>query len=103
MFAEHLISDRPPRRVGSAHAVEVRLNWYRSLPSACVDVSLRVDGHPAEATLCVGDWWPVTKPAELLVELSEGVHELELTMRTSVPYLPPGMTIHDRTIRTVIV
>jgi hypothetical protein len=121
MFADDLL---PATMRDDPARLELRLNWYRSLPLSCVeDVELAIDGEPVtnlrlrvrdfEAPVdalrdAVDVWWRVLDSAELVadVDVPAGDHEVELAMSLRIPYygpLPDGgfVTITDRTRRTV--
>jgi hypothetical protein len=107
-------------------ALDIRLNWYRSLPLSCVEaIELAIDGSPAERLrlrlngfdAAVEDlgaatdvWWRVLDSAELVAEgedLAAGPHQVELALTLRVPYygpLPDGsfVTITDRARGTVV-
>jgi hypothetical protein len=105
-------------------ALDVRLNWYRSLPLSCVEaVDLTIDGCPVpslrlrlngfEAPVealgeAVDVWWRVLDSAELVadVDVPAGDHDVELAVSLRIPYygpLPDGgfVTITDRARGTV--
>ena len=104
--------------------LELRLNWYRSLPLSCVEaVELAIDGEPVtdlrlrlqdfEAPVdelgdAVDAWWRVLDSAELVagVDVPAGDHDVELAVSLRIPYygpLPDGgfVTITDHARRTV--
>jgi hypothetical protein len=91
-------------------ALDIRLNWYRSLPLSCVEgIGLTIDGSavPAERLRlrldgfespveALGDatdvWWRVLDAAELVAEgedLTGGPHEVELALTLRIPYYGP--------------
>jgi Domain of unknown function (DUF6379) len=131
MFADDLLP--ATMRPAGAHpdagvALDIRLNWYRSLPLSCVEaVGLTIDGTavPTERLQlrtngfqapvgALGDaadvWWRVIDPAELVAQrddLAPGPHEVELVLTLRIPYygpLPNGgfVTITDRATGTVV-
>lgn len=85
--------------------LRVRLNWYRSLPLACVEqLEVRLDGvlvDPAATTVEVagapwpaaddGRWWPVLDAAQVHVDLVDvpavGPHQVDVLLGTRIPYL----------------
>jgi hypothetical protein len=130
MFADDLL----PARMRAAGArpedgvvLDIRLNWYRSLPLSCVEaVELAIDGSrvPTEhLTLrlpgfegrideladATDVWWRVLDPGALIADgedLTSGPHEVELALTLRIPYygpLPDGgfVTITDRATATV--
>ena len=125
MFARHLLESA--RLEDDELVLEVRLNWYRSVPLSCVErLELELDGAPlpaGRATLeldgvrCpVGDlaaqddrWWPVVDAATVRVALDSrppaGPHSVDLLIGTRIPYLvsPSGdaAVIVDRARTTV--
>jgi hypothetical protein len=127
MFAEDLLP-AAMRAVGPCAALDVRLNWYRSLPLSCVEaidltidgdpvpsdrLRLRLDGFEDTAAALPGPadaWWRVLESAELVAEaprLAPGPHEVELALTLRIPYygpLPDGgfVTITDRARGTVV-
>jgi hypothetical protein len=109
-------------------ALDIRLNWYRSLPLSCVEgieleidrsavpperLRLRVDGFEApvgELGEAIGVWWRVLDSAELVAEgedLAAGPHEVDLALTLRIPYygpLPDGgfVTITEHARGTVV-
>jgi Domain of unknown function (DUF6379) len=121
MFADDLL---PAAMRGDPARLELRLNWYRSLPLSCVEgIELAIDGEPVtdlrlrlrdfEAPVeALGDavdvWWRVLDSAELFagLDVPAGDHDVELAVSLRIPYygpLPNGdfVTITDRARRTV--
>jgi len=109
MFADRLITDGSLKRTDDGFSVEIRLNWYRSLPLSCIrEVTLTVDGarvepesssivvdgveyHWADLPEHIDTFWFVGDPAELRVRRAEplepGLHEVELTLSSRIPYV----------------
>jgi hypothetical protein len=121
MFADDLL---PATMRDDPARLELRLNWYRSLPLSCVErIELAIDGEPVtdlrlrlrdfEAPVeALGDavdvWWHVLDSVELVADMDvpAGDHDVELAVSLRVPYygpLPDGgfVTITDRALRTV--
>jgi hypothetical protein len=111
VFARHLVESA--LLDDDALRLAVRLNWYRSLPLACVEqLAVSLDGRPLDAgraTLELGGiestvadladaddrWWHVLDTAHVRVPLDAapppGVHAVELVLGTRIPYLvTPG-------------
>jgi uncharacterized protein DUF6379 len=131
MFAEDLLPATmraAGARPDAGVALDIRLNWYRSLPLSCVEaVGVAIDGTavptkrlelrlndfhaPADELGDAADvWWRVIDSAELVVrgeDLAAGPHEVELALTLRIPYygpLPSGgfVTITDRAHGTVV-
>jgi hypothetical protein len=131
MFADDLLPARmraAGARPDDGVALDIRLNWYRSLPLSCVEaVELIIDGSPVSSDrltlrlpgfdggveeLAEADdvWWRVLESAELVAEredLTSGPHDVELALTLRIPYygpLPDGgfVTITDRAKGTVV-
>jgi hypothetical protein len=109
-------------------ALDIRLNWYRSLPLSCIeDIALAIDGSPVprhSLSLRLGDfraavdalgaatdvWWRVLDSGQLVAEGEDpaaGPHQVELAVTLRIPYygpLPDGgfVTITDRADGTVV-
>lgn len=117
MWAEHMVSAPSFRRAQerggqSGFALDLRLNWSRSIPMSCVaEVGLKVDGLPVDpATVTVAQqgvdlplagwanrddiWWPVLEPSTVTASasspLTDGPHEIEVELRVRVPGFAPG-------------
>jgi hypothetical protein len=135
VFAEELIVGGSLRAVRTASgapegfAVDLRLNWFRSLPVSCVEeLVLSVDGvhvPPRDIKLDVAGtrfpleeapgrddvWWSCGEPATLLVggrRLDPGPHELACQLRVRIPYFPPGPdgvwpTMYDRAVASAVI
>jgi hypothetical protein len=131
MFADDLLP-ATMRAAGACSnagvALDIRLNWYRSLPLSCVEaVGLTIDGTAVSSDRlelrlkdlqapvgALGDatdvWWRVTESAALVArgeDLVAGPHEVELVLALRIPYygpLPSGdfVTITDRAHRMVV-
>jgi hypothetical protein len=121
VFARHLVESA--RLEDDVLSLDIRLNWYRSVPLSCVErLEIDLDGvrlDPARATLeldgvrsAVGEltgmderWWSVLDSATVRVELDTppvpGPHTVDLVIGTRIPYLvsPSGdaAVIVDRT------
>ena len=107
MFARHLLESA--RLEDGELVLDVRLNWYRSLPLSCVErLEVALDGNPLPAdrtTLELGGarsatgeladqdqrWWSVLDAATVRVALdvppAPGPHSVDLLLGTRIPYL----------------
>jgi hypothetical protein len=102
----------------AGYQFDVRLGYYRGLYLSCIDeLSLKVDNEEIDEfdiLFCLNDkqfsvkelydayyeFWNIVEPATLKVAkpggLSEGPHEIELTLILRSPYLPmPGNEEHS--------
>jgi Domain of unknown function (DUF6379) len=103
MFADDVLP--ATLRVDPAR-LDVRLNWYRSLPLSCVEaIELAIDGEPVpdvrlrihgfegpvgELGQATGVWWPVLEAAELLLgDVTSGEHEVDYAITLRIPYYGP--------------
>jgi hypothetical protein len=131
MFADDLLPARmraAGARPADGVALDIRLNWYRSLPLSCVEairltidgttieserLTLRLpdfDGHLTDLAEATDVWWRVLDAGELVAageDLASGPHDIELALTLRIPYygpLPNGgfVTITDRAKGTVI-
>jgi len=131
MFADDLLPATvraAGARPDAGVALDIRLNWYRSLPLSCVEaislvidrsavaperLKLRLNGFeaPVERLADASDvWWRVLDSAALIAEgedLAAGPHDVELSLTLRIPYygpLPDGrfVTITDRAHGTVV-
>lgn len=107
------IEENSLRVVEGGYAVNLRLNWYRTLPLSCVeDVRFSLDGQPVdredlrfvinghsyrldELVELVEEYWFVQDAAELKVEqpgkVSQGeTHTVDATVVLRFPYIPIG-------------
>jgi len=106
---EQVIADGSLRAARGGFAFDVRLPWYRALPIACVEgLDVAIDGKTIASeelriefngqTYALVDlpplheqWWyvadaaPVTAP--MPEGLSEGEHELDVTIHVRIPYI----------------
>lgn len=108
-----LIEDNSLRATDRGYQVQLRLNWYRSLPVSCVErVHLAVDGQTIdpEAILfgvnghqyrldelagLVEEFWFVQDSAQLIVQQPGKVqpgesHSINLELALRFPYIPIG-------------
>jgi hypothetical protein len=107
VFARHLVESAVLGAAGLE--LSVRLNWYRSLPLACVErLEVSLDGTVLDAArttveldgircavpdLASADdrWWQVLAAARVRIPLdtppAPGRHEVELVIGTRIPYL----------------
>jgi hypothetical protein len=117
MWAEHVVVKSSLRRPGGTadptrFALDLRLNWSRSIPMSCVDtIAVAIDGEPVAPdtiTLRQGGaelplegwrtrddiWWPVLEASTLTgsapTPLRAGPHALEVELRVRVPGFAPG-------------
>lgn len=109
MFENHLIEDGSLTSDERGFAFTLRLNWYRALPLSSIDLAVRIDGEQVDAgsvTLAVdGETYPladlpersermwfVADGAQIRVRrdgrLAPGTHELSVTLRSRIPYIP---------------
>jgi hypothetical protein len=131
MFADDLLPARmraAGARPEDGVALDIRLNWYRSLPLSCVEaVELTIDGSrvPSERLWlrvpgfegrvdeladATAVWWRVLDAGVLTADgedLTSGPHDVELALTLRIPYygpLPNGgfVTITDRARGTVV-
>jgi hypothetical protein len=131
MFAEDVLPATvraAGARPDAGVALDIRLNWYRSLPLSCVEaialeidrsavpaerLRLRLGGYEApvgELGAATDVWWRVLDPAVLVAEgedLASGPHQVELALTLRIPYygpLPDGsfVTITDHARGTVV-
>ncbi|WP_295780135.1 hypothetical protein [uncultured Microbacterium sp.] len=88
--------------------VRVSLPWIRSLPLASLlDVALRIDGQQRETTVVLGarritpaelsvedTWWYLQDRVVLEIPdaVTPGIHEVSVSFRLEIPYLPGGPT-----------
>jgi len=126
VFARHLVDSA--RLEDGGLLLDVRLNWYRSVPLSCVErLEVALDGTslPAERTTvelggarcAIGElaaqdqrWWSVLDAATVRVDLdaapAPGPHAVDLLLGTRIPYLvsPTGdaAVIVDRARAQVI-
>jgi Domain of unknown function (DUF6379) len=126
-LAAHVLRDDGLRATGTGFEVDVRLNWYRSLPLSSLEtLELTVNGETIsrdEITLSVNgedyalddlsarcdDMWFVLDPATLrvsrpLVRAGEAA-EIRLALGNRIPYLlvGPGRAFEYVTDRTATV
>lgn len=103
MFARHLIESATID--DTELRLLVRLNWYRSVPYACVEVlDVGLDGTARPATVDVAGttlspadlaglegWWPVLDALPVRARLdappAPGPHAVTVTVGTRIPYL----------------
>lgn len=89
-------------------ATEVRLSlpWIRSLPLASlIEPLVHVDGEPHEPSIVLGerritaaalahedDWWYLQDRVVLEIPdaVTPGIHEVSVSFRLEIPYLPGG-------------
>lgn len=109
MFENHLIEDGSLQSEADGFAFALRLNWYRALPLSSIDLGVRVDGEDvnsdaisfsvdgsrydlAELPDRHDRMWFVTDSADIHVVwpggLASGPHELAVTLRSRIPYIP---------------
>ena len=109
MFEHHLIQDGSLTSDANGFAFALRINWYRALPLSSIGLRIRVDGDevdPSAVTFAVdGDryrltelperydrMWFVTDAAGVHVGrpggLPPGAHEVSVTLRSRIPYIP---------------
>ncbi|MEZ3157712.1 hypothetical protein AB1K56_12360 [Microbacterium sp. BWR-S6Y] len=86
--------------------VRVSLPWIRSLPLASLlDVALRIDGATCDPAVALGArrispaelsaedaWWYLQDRVVLEIPdaVSPGIHEVSVSFRLEIPYLPGG-------------
>jgi len=107
VFARHLLGSA--RLEDDALLLDIRLNWYRSVPLSCVEqLQISLDGVPLDprhTTLELGDvrlpvgelrtqderWWSVVDTATVRAGLDvpplRGRHTVGLVIGTRIPYL----------------
>lgn len=109
MFENHLIEDGSLTTDGHGFGFMLRLNWYRALPLSSIDLAVCVDGEQVDGadvtfavdgeTYALADlptrhdrMWFVADPAEIRARrdggLAPGAHELSVTLRSRIPYIP---------------
>jgi hypothetical protein len=111
--AMKIIQDDSLRVVEGGYEVQVRLNWYRSLPLSCVEkVTLALDGKPVDSEKIrfgingheykleelddlVEEFWFVQDSAILRVlqpgAVTKGeTHTVEVEITLRFPYIPVG-------------
>lgn len=88
--------------------VRVSLPWIRSLPLvSLLDIALRIDGQQRETTIVLGarritpaelsaedTWWYLQDRVVLEIPdaVTPGIHEVSVSFRLEIPYLPGGPT-----------
>ena len=108
-----IVEDNSLRATGDGYQVEIRLNWYRSLPLSCIEkVQLTLDGQPVppealrfgingheyrldELAGLADEFWFVLDPAVLRVhdpgKVAAGEsHTVEAEVAFRAPYIPMG-------------
>lgn len=125
MLTDQVIADGSLRAVEGGFAFDVRLPWYRALPVACVEgLDVTIDGQTipsdelrielngeqlalAELPPRHEEWWyvadaaPVTAP--LAGGLSDGEHELDVTIHVRIPYIIESgvpLVMRERCVKT---
>ena len=108
-----IVEDNSLRATDGGYEVQVRLNWYRSLPLSCIEkVHLSLDGQPVDAGLIrfgindhqykldqladrVEEFWFVQDSAKLRVQQPGKVapgesHKIHVEIALRFPYIPIG-------------
>lgn len=86
--------------------VRITLPWIRSLPlAALLDMTLRIDGERREPLIALGPrrvavdalsaedaWWYLQDRVILEIPdaVTPGIHEVSVSFRLEIPYLPGG-------------
>lgn len=100
------LRDDALRAADGATEVRLSLPWIRSLPLASLlEVAVVIDGHRFEPTVALGErrvpaaaltgedgWWYLQDRVVLEVAdaVTPGIHEVSVSFRLEIPYLPAG-------------
>ncbi len=108
-----LIEENSLQATESGYDVQMRLNWYRSLPFSCLEkvelvlngelvdpekISIRIDNQKyaiSDLADLVEEYWFVQDPATVSVDQPGKVkpdekYEIEMTVAVRAPYIPTG-------------
>ncbi len=100
------LRDDAVRAADGATEVRLSLPWIRSLPLASLlDVVVVIDGRRSEPTVALGErrvpvaalrdedgWWYLQDRVVLEIPdaVDSGIHEVSVSFRLEIPYLPGG-------------
>ena len=108
MIPDRILEEGTLKTDGERASVEVRIPWYRALPTSCIaDVELRIDGQTApreslrwnlngrdfrldELPESVDEWWFPTDSAVVSGDLPIGdskAHDVEVDLHLYIPYI----------------
>jgi hypothetical protein len=125
MLTEQVISDGSLQSDGDGFSFGLRMPWYRALPLSSLEgLEVRIDGDAvpsdelrlsldgttyalADLAPLYDDWWYVADAAEVRAPLpgglSDGEHELDVTIALRIPYIVESghpLVMRERCVKT---